>query len=203
MPEKLQTDKEFIDKISKISPKELYFVKTEALTELNATLDLIKSNITDDQRRCLTNYFAVRLVSWIENYFKNSVIWLIDYYDLTYEEFKIEFELADLKKIKSTQDFTAGKIVSRKLNFQNLGKIMGAMNSILKIKDFSDRLEKQGIDLGRIQQILDVRHAIIHDFQSSGWDHNACLEGKQDFMRFIFASNSIITSRIKEIESAK
>lgn len=204
MVEKIVTDDGFIEEIKKITPIELVFVKQEALKELHDCYSVIcKSDTDEDIKRYLANYTAIRLVGWIENYFKNSVIWLIDYYNLTYDEFKIEFNLLDLKTIQSTQDFTAGKIVSRKLNFQNLGKIMGAMNSILKINDFSDRLEKQGVNLGRIQQILDARHKIVHDFQSSGWDHNACLEAKQDVMRFIFSSNSIVTSRIEEIESKK
>lgn len=200
MPEKLRTDEEFIEKISKISPKELFFVKTEALTELNATLALIKSDITDDQRRCLTNYFAVRLVSWIENYFKNSVIWLIDHYGLEYPDFKLELKLPDLKKIQKAENFTAGKIVSKEMNFQNLGIIFGTINSILQINDFSDRVEKQNVDIGRISQILQIRHEIIHNFGNCGWNPDQCLEAKQTVFQLIYFCNQITIARLKELE---
>ncbi len=199
MVEKIVTDEGFIEEIKKIIPKELVFVKEEALKEIHDTYSLIcKDDTTDDVRRYLANYTAIRLVGWIENYFKNSVIWLIDYNDLTYEEFKIEMRLPELKTIQNSKDFTAGKIVSRKLNFQNLGEIIGAMNSILKINNFSERLQEAGVDLGRIQQILDARHKIIHNFQSSGWDHNDCLEAKQHVMKFIFSSSSLIITKLAE-----
>ena len=200
MREKIQTDKEFIDKIKKIYPKELYFVKNEALTELNATLSLIESDITDDQRRCLTNYFAVRLVSWIENYFKNSVIWLIDHYGLEYPDFKLELKLLALKEIQKAKDFTAGKVVSRKINFQNLGIIFGTINSILQIKDFPDRLKQQTVDIERISQILGVRHEIIHNFGNCGWDSKQCLEAKQSVFQLIYFCNQITIERLKELK---
>ena len=200
MRSKLDTDEEFISQISKISPKELYFVKQEALTELDAILSLIKSSeSTDDQKRCLTNYFVIRLVGWIENYFKNSVIWLIDHYGLEYPDFKLQLKLSDLKKLQKAGEFTAGKIVSRELNFQNLFVTLGTINSILQITDFGKRLETQTVDLGRIDQILQVRHTIIHNFGNSGWTPEQCLDAKRSVFLLIYFSNQITIERLKEI----
>lgn len=200
MVEKIATDEGFLEEIQKIVPKEQVFVKQEALKELTDTYSEICANSTkDDIRKYLTNYFIIRLVGWIENYFKNSVIWLIDYYNLSYDEFKLELKLPDLKKIQQAQDFTAGKIVSRKLNFQNLGEIFGAMNAILGIHDFAQRLEQEKVTIGEIQDILEIRHKVIHNFESSNWDHNRCLQSKQAVMKFIFSSNIVVINRLKEL----
>jgi len=171
-----------------------------ALTELEATHSLIKSSdSSEEQKRCLTNYFAIRLVGWIENYFKNSVIWLIDHYELEYPDFKLELKLPELKKIQKAKEFTAGKIVSRQLNFQNLSVVLGTMNSILQITDFGKRLKDQKVDLERIEQILQTRHKIIHNFNNSGWTPEDCVHAKLTVFQLIYFSNLITIERLKEM----
>ena len=148
--------------------------------ELNSIIDGVKnSKFEDGISKSLTNYVIIRSISLIEHFCRNLTREAIDEYDFEpdeiFENNEVLVNISDLKKIKENEQLSLGRIISNHINFQDWDNIHNTFSTLLKGKDFRDRLKELGkkatgsvygikleLDLNVIYELFELRHNIVH-----------------------------------------
>lgn len=150
------------------------------LSEIFNILFNLNVNEIENIKSSLANYVVIRLVSSVENFFKNKVRELIDKEGFDTDDIfpnnEITITLSDLDEIKKEEKFTKGRIVTYSINFQSLDQIDYIISKLLNLKGFRNEVKKHPhtvtwtdnkmtiiFDLGEIHALFELRHKIVHE----------------------------------------
>lgn len=192
----------------------------EGITEL-----LQISNALEDEKlnpklkNLLKNYVFIRLVSIIENYFRECVRVHIDNYNFEFKGLlsndEIKISILDLQEIKKSERATAGRIIANAYNFQNLEEIDSVLSRLLGRSFFAEvnnRVQRYKFatkqvdylfDWKELSEIFTIRHDIVHRMKNvEERDNDKILNFVLHAILFCITSTIIlieeIISRIKE-----
>ena len=178
----------------KISLELMTSWKDERLTYANKTYDEDSQemfNIIQDKKidknikEFLINYFFVRTVNYIENYYRNMVRVTIDNFKIDPKGIlpndEITLSILEFEKIKKEYRSKKGWIISHNFNFQNIDEINSVLSKLFQT-DFFMNLSKE---LNKIKlhskfsndafyfnwksfrEIFKTRHEIVHRTRNS------------------------------------
>ena len=206
MPE-IRFNEQLKEKINRNMKSELYEIYHNGINEFVEIETLLNSDITDIQKNSIRNYYAVRIISVLEAFLRNSFIILIDYYERDFKV-SIKTDLDGLKQLRKKQTkFTNGEIIGNFLNFQRLerGKegdpsIYGIFGEVLGDDIFAKMVKITGFQevYDTLIDVLNERHRIVHDAQGTVYTIEMLKGAREAFEKFIVlfsdARNEIMNS---------
>lgn len=205
-----------LQRLEKLSPSEIFWGDffLDATNELHLILMKLKSEHQSEYIISQKNYFIIRLVTFLESFFADTVSKLIDVYKLPiknlFNEPFIQLPLSHLDYIKKDK-ITEGKIVASSFNFQNKSEINEVLSGLIGV-DFHSALKnfeiKKNFENRFIEnwdlffEIFQVRHEIVHNFKYRiKYTSKDLDEIIQAFTMFIATVSIIIGNQIFESKS--
>jgi hypothetical protein len=199
-----------LEKIINQYEKSSFFIWTDTVQEILSILDHDENEFDSDMIKSLSNYVVIRLVSAIESFFRNRARELIDEENANvlgiYPNNEMKISINELDKIKNDK-ISKGRIIVSGINFQNLKEVYNVFNHLLEIKNFEKEIKKKkgntvkvygdfyNFEVGRIEELLDIRHKIIHEMTDTEFNFKKLREYLANCVILFAISDSILDER--------
>lgn len=205
--------------IKKQFKKATLYIEDDTVQEISVILDRDWDELEGELYHGLFNYVVIRLVSAIENYFKNRARELIDNDERDvsgiFEKNEIIIYLHELDDIPSG-NITKGQIVSYGVNFQKFSEINRVFTKLLELENFENEVRKANtafvfspnqeqiiFNLDKILELIDSRHKIVHEMTNFEGDLKELKRYFANCIMLFSISNTIISKKLRKSKPKK
>jgi len=195
----IKFEKDSIKNLNNFVPDDFKLLTDTYADNYGKMMEFLSTNKKLELSIPLSNYVIISYVRYIESYFKNLAIGLIDGAGQESPELNVTFSIRELAEIKEDGDITAGKIFASETNFQRLDVINSVFSTLLGQDFFKMINQKTDVDWKKLHEIIDERHEIIHESKDFSKDYEQLHGYGHEIMKFIIISSNIVTKFINDL----